>query len=168
MARNNMRTTKRAPKDLNRKFKKKPCQFCREETLWIDYKDLNTLRKFMSDRGKIRARRTTGNCEQHQHDVAEAIKIARELVLLPYTQRTTTERPGGRRGERGERGERGDRRDENEDGPTLADVTGNEEMVSEVEVLEVAQVAEVAEEPAPVEEPAESEAEAIEEEGAES
>ena len=57
----------------------------------------------MSDRGKIRARRVTGNCEQHQHDIAEAIKTARELVLLPYTQRTTTERAGGRGG-RGGRG----------------------------------------------------------------
>jgi len=114
MARNNMKTPKRAPKDLNRRIKKKPCQFCREQTVWIDYKDLNTLRKFMSDRGKIRARRTTGNCEQHQHDIAEAIKTARELVLLPYTQRTTTERPGGRRGDR----DRGERRDSDDDGPT--------------------------------------------------
>ncbi len=107
------RTTKRNPKDLKRGFKKKPCQFCRGKTVWIDYKDLNTLRKFMSDRGKIRARRVTGNCEQHQHDVAEAIKTARELVLLPYTQRTVTERPARRdRGDRPERSDRGPRRDE--------------------------------------------------------
>jgi small subunit ribosomal protein S18 len=143
MARNNMKTPKRAPKDLNRRIKKKPCQFCREQTVWIDYKDLNTLRKFMSDRGKIRARRTTGNCEQHQHDIAEAIKTARELVLLPYTQRTTTERPGGRRGDR----DRGERRDSDDDGPTLADVTGIEEIVSDIEVLEeLASVEEVIEE----------------------
>jgi small subunit ribosomal protein S18 len=143
MARNNMKTPKRAPKDLNRRIKKKPCQFCREQTVWIDYKDLNTLRKFMSDRGKIRARRTTGNCEQHQHDIAEAIKTARELVLLPYTQRTTTERPGGRRGDR----DRGERRDSDDDGPTLADVTGIEEIVSDIEVLEeIAAVEEVVEE----------------------
>jgi small subunit ribosomal protein S18 len=154
MARNNMRNAKRAPKDLNRRIKKKPCQFCREQTVWIDYKDLNTLRKFMSDRGKIRARRTTGNCEQHQHDIAEAIKTARELVLLPYTQRTTTERPGGRRGDRSDRGER---RDSDDDGPTLADVTGEEEMVSDVEVLEeaaevIAEAEELVEEAAVVEE----------------
>jgi len=61
------------------------------------------LRKYMSDRGKIRARRVSGNCTQHQRDVAIAIKTARELVLLPYTQRTTTERPGGRGGGRGGR-----------------------------------------------------------------
>jgi small subunit ribosomal protein S18 len=107
----NPRASKRGGKDLKRGFKKKPCQFCRDKTVWIDYKDLATLRKFMSDRGKIRARRVTGNCEQHQHDVAEAIKTARELVLLPYTQRTVTERPQGRRdrGDRPDRGERGER-----------------------------------------------------------
>ena len=110
MARPNARTAKRNPKDLKRGFKKKPCQFCRDKTVWIDYKDLNTLRKFMSDRGKIRARRVTGNCEQHQHDVAEAIKTARELVLLPYTQRTVTERRSGGRGGRDDRG-RGPRPD---------------------------------------------------------
>ncbi len=59
------------------------------------------LRKYMSDRGKIRSRRVTGNCAQHQRALAQAIKTARELVLLPYTQRTVTERPGGRRGDRG-------------------------------------------------------------------
>jgi small subunit ribosomal protein S18 len=70
---------------------------------WVDYKDVGLLRKYMSDRGKIRARRVSGNCTQHQRDVAIAIKTARELVLLPYTQRTTTERPGGRGGGRGGR-----------------------------------------------------------------
>ena len=107
------RNTKRNPKDLKRGFKKKPCQFCRDKSIWIDYKDLNTLRMCMADRGKIRARRVTGHCEQHQHDVAEAIKTARELVLLPYTQRTVTERPARRdRGDRPERSDRGPRRDE--------------------------------------------------------
>jgi small subunit ribosomal protein S18 len=151
MARNNMRNVKRSPKDLNRRIKQKPCQFCREQTVWIDYKDLNTLKKFMSDRGKIRARRTTGNCEQHQHDIAEAIKTSRELALLPYTQRTTTERPGGRRGDRNDRG---DRRDNDDDGPTLADVTGDETIISDVEVLEevLAEAEVLAEEVAVIEE----------------
>jgi small subunit ribosomal protein S18 len=106
MARSNYRggTTRRAPKDLNRRIKKKPCALCRDGVDWVDYKDVPLLRKFMSDRGKIRSRRVTGNCAQHQRDVAEAIKTARELVLLPYTQRTVTERPGARGGrERGER-----------------------------------------------------------------
>src|SRR4051812_44608631 len=63
----------------------------------------------MSDRGKIRARRVTGNCAQHQRDVAVAIKTARELALLPYTQRTVTERGPGRppRSDRGDRPPRG-------------------------------------------------------------
>lgn len=115
MARSNYRggTSRRTPKDLNRRVKKKPCALCRDGAEWVDYKDVPLLRKFMSDRGKIRSRRVTGNCAQHQRDIAEAIKTARELVLLPYTQRTVTERPGGRggRGERGERGDRGDRGD---------------------------------------------------------
>ena len=51
----------------------------------IDYKDTALLRKFISDRGKIRARRVTGNCVQHQRDVATAVKNAREVALLPYT-----------------------------------------------------------------------------------
>ena len=99
MARSNDRDrgTKRTPKDDRRRGgKKKVCMFCKERVDWVDYKDVNTLRRFMSDRGKIRARRVTGNCAQHQRDVAVAIKTARELVLLPYTQRTVTERTGGR------------------------------------------------------------------------
>ena len=105
MARNNDRggTTRRAPKDTGRRIKKKPCALCKDRVEWVDYKDVGLLRKYMSDRGKIRARRVSGNCTQHQRDVAIAIKTARELVLLPYTQRTTTERPGGRGGGRGGR-----------------------------------------------------------------
>ena len=72
---------------FQRKPKRKFCQFCAERVEYIDYKDVNLLRKFMSDRGKIRARRDTGNCSQHQRDVAAAIKNAREMALLPYTIR---------------------------------------------------------------------------------
>src|SRR5450755_3652632 len=106
MARNNDRggTTRRAPKDTGRRIKKKPCALCKDRVEWVDYKDVGMLRKYMSDRGKIRARRVSGNCTQHQRDVAIAIKTARELVLLPYTQRTTTERPGGRGGRGGRDG----------------------------------------------------------------
>jgi small subunit ribosomal protein S18 len=70
-----------------RKPKRKFCQFCAEKQDYIDYKDVNLLRKFMSDRGKIRARRVTGNCSQHQRDVASAVKNAREMALLPYSIR---------------------------------------------------------------------------------
>jgi len=107
MARGTERTSRRSTKDAARRTKKKPCALCRDKIEWVDYKDAGMLRKYMSDRGKIRARRVTGNCTQHQREVALAIKTARELVLLPYTQRTTTERSGGRgRGARGERPER--------------------------------------------------------------
>jgi small subunit ribosomal protein S18 len=137
MARNNFKATpaKRAPKDNGRKMKKKPCASCRDNVVWIDYKDLHTLRKYMSDRGKIRSRRVTGNCQQHQRAIAEAIKTARELALLPYTQRTVTERPGGRGG-RGERGDRGDRGDRGERGPrpeAAAVVDGEIEVVEIIE-----------------------------------
>jgi small subunit ribosomal protein S18 len=65
--------------------KAKACQFCKDGVKGIDYKDTNLLRKFISDRGKIRARRVTGNCTQHQRDIAMAVKNAREMALLPYT-----------------------------------------------------------------------------------
>ncbi len=107
MARNNDRDrgTKRTVKDTRPRGKKKVCIFCKDRATWVDYKDVNLLRRFMSDRGKIRARRVTGNCSQHQRDVQVAIKTARELALLPYAQRTVNERgpgrgpgrPGGRR-----------------------------------------------------------------------
>ena len=70
-----------------RKPKKKVCAFCKEKIEYIDFKDANMLRKFVSDRGKIRARRVTGNCAQHQRNVATAIKNAREMALLPYSIR---------------------------------------------------------------------------------
>jgi len=106
MARSNDRdrSTRRAPKDTGRRTKKKVCIFCKDSISHVDYKDVNLLRKFMSDRGKIRARRVSGNCAQHQRAVAVAIKTSRELALLPYTQRTTTERPGGRGGRGGREG----------------------------------------------------------------
>ncbi len=146
MARNNQRggtAARRAPKDLGRRVKKKPCALCRDKVEWVDYKDVPLLRKYMSDRGKIRSRRVTGNCAQHQRALAMAIKTARELVLLPYTQRTVTERPGGRR-DRGDRGDRtldsvpGDglptRRNRNGDVPA-AEVTAEvEALVDEAEV----------------------------------
>jgi small subunit ribosomal protein S18 len=100
MARNNDRDrdrgTKRTIKDTRPRGKKKVCIFCKDHATWVDYKDVNLLRRFMSDRGKIRARRVTGNCSQHQRDVQVAIKTAREVALLPYTQRTVNERGPGR------------------------------------------------------------------------
>ena len=90
------RDRKRSPKDLARRAKKRVCIFCKDHIDWVDYKDVNLLRRFISDRGKIRARRVSGNCAQHQREVAVAIKTARELALLPYATRTLTERSGPR------------------------------------------------------------------------
>ena len=125
MARNNDRDrgTRRVPKETGRRTKKKICIFCKEHATWVDYKDVNLLRKFMSDRGKIRARRVSGNCAQHQREVALAIKTARELALLPFTQRTTSERPGGRGAGRGGAGGRGAPRAESADEPDLEVLT---------------------------------------------
>jgi small subunit ribosomal protein S18 len=125
MARNNDRDrgTRRAPKETGRRTKKKICIFCKEHATWVDYKDVNLLRKFMSDRGKIRARRVSGNCAQHQREVALAIKTARELALLPFTQRTTSERPGGRGAGRGGGPGRGPRPESREE-PALDSVLG--------------------------------------------
>jgi small subunit ribosomal protein S18 len=121
MARNNDRDrgTRRAPKETGRRTKKKICIFCKEHATWVDYKDVNLLRKFMSDRGKIRARRVSGNCAQHQREVALAIKTARELALLPFTQRTTSERPSGRGPGRGAGPGRGPSRPEAVEEPEL-------------------------------------------------
>jgi small subunit ribosomal protein S18 len=67
-----------------RKPRRKYCQFCKDKTEYIDYKDSQMLRKFTTDRGKIKPRRVTGNCAQHQHQVSIAVKRAREMALLPY------------------------------------------------------------------------------------
>jgi len=135
MARNNDRDrgTRRAPKETGRRTKKKICIFCKEHATWVDYKDVNLLRKFMSDRGKIRARRVSGNCAQHQREVALAIKTARELALLPFTQRTTSERPSGRGAGRGAGPGRGPTRSDAAEGPELEVLLADTELDDEVE-----------------------------------
>jgi small subunit ribosomal protein S18 len=104
------------PKDAGRKVKKKVSILDSEKIDYVDWKDANLLRRFMSDRAKIRARRVTGNDTQQQREIAKAIKNAREMALIPYTNRVTTQRGGrrdrdgdDRRGPRGDRGDRGDR-----------------------------------------------------------
>jgi small subunit ribosomal protein S18 len=93
---------KKAPrtknKDNARRSKKKTSVLVQESVDYIDYKDINLLRRFMSDRAKIRARRVTGNDAQQQREVARAIKNAREMALLPYTNRVTTQRTSRDRG----------------------------------------------------------------------
>ncbi len=63
----------------------KTCQFCADKSLSIDYKKVDLLKRFVTDEGKIRPRRQTGNCARHQRALAGAIKRARQIALLPFT-----------------------------------------------------------------------------------
>ena len=84
--------------------RRKPCPFCRDKVDFVDYKDIGTLRRFISDRGKIRSRRITGACRRHQNQIATAVKRARELSLLPYVAESTGDDRETRRGrDRGDR-----------------------------------------------------------------
>jgi small subunit ribosomal protein S18 len=74
--------TKRPPKE--RRTKRKPCNFCADKVLDISYRDLNRLKKFVSERGKIVPRRISGNCAKHQRMLTVAIKRARVIAFLPY------------------------------------------------------------------------------------
>lgn len=65
--------------------RKKVCQFCADKTETIDYKDVEKLKKYITDRGKILPKRITGTCAMHQRQVTKAIKRARIVALLPYT-----------------------------------------------------------------------------------
>jgi len=78
---------KRRPRPGSGSRRRKYCYFCKEKVELVDYKDYNGLRRYMSDRAKIRSRRTTGACRRHQRQIAVAIKRAREMALLPYTNR---------------------------------------------------------------------------------
>ena len=83
----------RASKDAApRKYKKKTSALVIEKVEYVDYKDVDLLNRFMSDRAKIRNRRVTGNNVQQQREVAGAIKVAREMALLPYAKRVSTQR----------------------------------------------------------------------------
>jgi small subunit ribosomal protein S18 len=103
----------RAPKEVNKKFKKKTSVLVTDKVEFVDYKDVNLLNRFVSDRSKIRNRRVTGNTVQQQRDIANAVKNAREMALLPYTKRVSQTRAGRPPRERDEdggggRGGRGD------------------------------------------------------------
>jgi small subunit ribosomal protein S18 len=78
---------KRRPEGNFRRMKKKVCYFCQEKVEYVDWKDVSLLRKYLSDRAKIRSRRVNGNCPRHQREVAVAIKNAREMALLSYLGR---------------------------------------------------------------------------------
>ncbi len=88
---------RRATRDARRPAARRGCALCAASVPWVDYKATDVLRRFMSDRGRVRARAASGTCARHQREVTAAIKTARELGLLPYAERTLTE-GSGRRG----------------------------------------------------------------------
>ena len=78
-------TKRRGPGSAAGGGKRKICHFCKDKVEEVDYKNANALRRYISEKGKIRSRRITGACRRHQRQVAVAIKRAREMALLPYT-----------------------------------------------------------------------------------
>lgn len=133
--------------DRRRVVKKKVSILSSENIDWVDYKDVNLLRRFMSERAKIRARRVTGNSAQQQRAVARAIRIAREMALLPYSVRQVTQRGrGGRRDRERERPlEAVPELVEREAAPPEAGVEGEPEPDGLVEADTQAEAAEAAE-----------------------
>jgi small subunit ribosomal protein S18 len=110
MAREKTQQQRRRPGGPQGQIRRRNCFFCKEHIAEIDYKNVNQLRRYISEKGKIRSRRITGACRRHQVQVATAVKRAREMALLPYVAEGSEERGGRRdRGDRGERGERGER-----------------------------------------------------------
>ncbi len=138
MAKGNSRTKRMKPKDSGRRTKKKISPLSSDNVGYVDYKDVDLLRRFMSDRAKIRSRRVTGNDSQQQREVARAIKNAREMGLLAYTSRVTTQRRGGRRDDRDGGGRDGGRRDDRgprdrgRDDDDLMDQDSADEVVTDV------------------------------------
>ena len=100
----------RTPQQTSRKrpaastaIKRRNCFFCKEHVAEIDYKNVNQLRRYVSEKGKIRSRRITGACRRHQVQIAQAVKRAREMALLPYVAEGPEERERGGRRDRGDR-----------------------------------------------------------------
>jgi len=91
---------RRDKKGVGGSGRRKPCLFCKDKIEQVDYKDTSSLRRFVSERGKIRSRRITGACRRHQGQVARAVKRARELALMPYVTETAGVAEGGRGGRR--------------------------------------------------------------------
>ena len=123
----------RSARDRNpRKFKKTTSVLVIETVEYGDYKDVDLLQRFMSDRAKIRNRRVAGNTLQQQREVANAVKVAREMALLPYAKRVASTRTGGRGRDGGRDGGRG--RDESVN-DTANDTVTDDEVVDPVSEL---------------------------------
>lgn len=122
----------RSARDLNpRKFKKKTSILVIEKVEYIDYKDVDLLGRFMSDRAKIKNRRVAGNTLQQQREVANAVKVAREMALLPYAKRVASTRTGGRGRDGGRDGGREGGREGGRDRETSLNDDANDTKVDE-------------------------------------
>lgn len=117
-----------------RKYKKKTSALLTEKVEYVDYKDVDLLTRFMSDRAKIRNRRVTGNDVQQQREVAAAIKVAREMALLPYARRVATQRTRPPRDGRRER-----------DGEGRMDADHADQVDESIETVEAGDVEETVE-----------------------
>jgi small subunit ribosomal protein S18 len=84
MAQQKDRPTRKRPGTSSGPIRRRSCFFCKDKVEEVDYKNINQLRRYISEKGKIRNRRVTGACRRHQRQVAVAIKRAREMALLPY------------------------------------------------------------------------------------
>ena len=129
--------TRRRDDRVERKPKKRVSILDSEQITYVDYKDVNLLRRFMSERAKIRARRVTGNDTQQQREVARAIRVAREMALLPYSVRQVTHR-SKRRGDRGPEREGG-----GPEATEAAAIEGAEELEGAAEVGELGELGEL-------------------------
>jgi len=121
-----------------RKYKKKTSPLVIEKVEYVDYKDVDLLSRFMSDRAKIRNMRVSGNNRQQQLEIANAIKIAREMALLPYARRVaSTGRPGrgGRDRDGGRDGGRDDRRPPRDEG-SAGETEGTAESTDVVDAVD--------------------------------
>ncbi len=129
----------RSARDLNpRKFKKKTSVLVIDKVEYIDYKDVDLLGRFMSDRAKIKNRRVAGNTLQQQREIANAVKVAREMALLPYAKRVASTRTGGRGRDGGREGGRDGGRDRETSlsdsiNDTANDVIVDDELIDDVD-----------------------------------
>jgi small subunit ribosomal protein S18 len=131
---------------LRKPRKKKVSPIVKDKIEYIDYKDVNLLRAFISDRAKIRGQRVSGNNRHQQRDVAKAIKVAREMALIPYAQRVVTQRKGDRRRGRSDRDPRSDDREQRSDDREQRSEEFAEQKISDVPTDEFVESAEVSEE----------------------
>jgi small subunit ribosomal protein S18 len=117
-----------------RKYKKKTSPLVIDKVEYVDYKDVDLLSRFLSDRAKIRNMRVSGNNRQQQLEIAKAIKVAREMALLPYARRVTSSARQGR-GRDGDRDRRPPRDEGGESQVETPDVVNDDAESADVEVL---------------------------------